>query len=168
MSQAMNQDLHYLQKPFITVGAIFQDDISISDILNDNIDTQEHHGHCYTFKAEVDSGLVVGDFAVVHANDALKIVKIVQVHATPNIDINARYEYKWVVQKIDFTAFKTRHKEQKGINDMLTALEIAERQEALMARLDKMSAKDSTFATLLQKLQDSTGISLLSNKKHDA
>ncbi len=145
----MNQDLHYLQRPFITVGAVFEDDISISEILNDS-ETAEYHGHCYTFKAEVDSGLAVGDYAVVHAQNALKIVKIVQVHAAPAIDINAKFEYKWVIQKIDFSAFKARHSEQKQIHEMLNALEIAERREALMDRLNKMSDKDDGFKQVLK------------------
>lgn len=148
----MNQDLHYLQKPFITVGAVFEDDIGINDILNDAATGDfEYQGFCYTFKAEIGSNFAVGDYAVVHARDELRIVKIVQVHDTPKIDINASFEYKWVIQKIDFTTFKERHSEQKRIDTLLNALQIAERKEALLERLSKMSQKDERFNALLQQ-----------------
>ncbi len=146
----MNQDIHYLQRPFITVGAVFEDDIGINDILNETTQSDfEYKGFCYTFKAEVDSNFAVGDYAVVHAKNELKIVKIVQVHHTPKIDINAHFEYKWVIQKIDFRAFKERHAEQKRIESLLNALEIAERRESLAQRLNQMSVKDENFAKIL-------------------
>lgn len=148
----MKQELHYLQKDFITVGAIFVDEIDINDILNDTTSADcNHQGFCYTFKAEVDGGFVVGDYAVVHARDELKIVKIVQIHDTPKIDVNAHFEYKWVIQKIDFRAFKARHQEQQRIETLLNALHIAERKEALLERLNKMSQKDEHLHELLKQ-----------------
>lgn len=148
----MKQELHYLQKDFITVGAIFVDELDINDILNDarSVDCN-HQGFCYTFKAEVDGGFVVGDYAVVHARDELKIVKIVQIHDTPKIDVNAHFEYKWVIQKIDFRAFRARHQEQQRIETLLNALQIAERKEALLERLNKMSQKDEHLHELLKQ-----------------
>lgn len=160
----MNHDLHYLQKPFITVGAIFEDDIGINDILNESTPADfEYKGFCYTFKAEIDSNFAVGDYAVVHARNELKIVKIVQVHDAPKIDVNANFEYKWVIQKIDFVPFKERHNEQKRIETLLNALQIAERKEALLERLNKMSQKDESFAEILQ--QTLTHQSLIDTKQ---
>lgn len=151
----MNQDGHYLQKPFITVGAVFEDDIGINDIINDTNDaTLDYKGFCYTFKAEIDSDFQVGDYAVVHARDELKIVKIVQVHHTPKIDIHANFEYKWVIQKINFDAFKSRHQEQKRIDELLSALEIAERQKALLDRLNKLANENSAFKELMETVLD--------------
>lgn len=148
----MNQDSHYLQKPFITVGAVFEDNIGINDIINNTNNTElDYKGFYYTFKAEIDSDFKVGDYAVVHARNELKIVRIVQIHDAPKIDMNANFEYKWVVQKIDFGVFKERHQEQKRIETLLNALQIAERKEALLDRLNKMSQKDETFGELLKQ-----------------
>lgn len=158
----MNQELHYLQKDFITVGAIFVDEIDINDVLNDITSADVHHqGFCYTFKAEIDSNFAVGDYAVVHARDELKIVKIVQVHQTPKIDIHAKFEYKWVIQKIDFRAFKARHQEQQRIETLLNALEVAERKQALAERLNKMSAKDDNFAKILNETLPNNALQLI-------
>lgn len=153
----MNQDLHLLQKPFITVGAVFEDDVSVDEILHKGTDNA-YQGFCYTFKAEVDNNLQVGDYAIVHANHALKIVKIVQVHDTPNIDINAKFEYKWVIQKIDFANFKQRLDEQKQLENLLNALQITERKNALVDRLNQASQKDKTFANLLNQIKQTLNI----------
>ncbi|MDO5651072.1 MAG: hypothetical protein Q4G13_02910, partial [Moraxella sp.] len=148
----MNQDLHYLQDPFITVGAVFEDDITVHEILHDLSDKHEYKGFCYTFKAEIGSDFQVGDYAVVHARNELKVVRIVQVHDTPMIDVNANFEYKWVIQKIDFAPFKKRHAEQKRIGQTLAKLDIIERREVLMTRLKKAMAQDDEFASEVQAI----------------
>lgn len=150
----MNQDINYLQKPFITVGAVFENEIYINDILNNNNKDCSHQGFCYTFKAEIDSGLQVGDYAVVHARNQLQIVKIVEIHQVPNIDKNATFEYKWVIQKIDFDNFKNRQNEQKKLAVLLTALSNAEYKQSLLDKLNSLASKDETVKQLIKQLLD--------------
>jgi hypothetical protein len=68
----------------------------------------------YVYKAPKTWELVAGDFALVMVNTALKIVRICEIHAEPQIDLEAQYPYKWLVQKIDmseYDALMTREQE---------------------------------------------------------
>lgn len=139
---SVNQDVNFIQAPFMTVGAIFVDEVSIHE-LTDEVQPV-YHGFSYTFKAEPDSGLEVGDFAVVHANDELKIVKIVAVHDAPKIDPKATFEYKWVVQKIDFSKFLLRQSEQKQLDALLAKANFTKHQDEVKHRL-KLAKEKGAF-----------------------
>lgn len=54
-------------------------------------------------------------------------------------------------KKIDFGTFKECHQEQKRIETLLNALQIAERKEALLDRLNKMSQKMKHLANYESK-----------------
>lgn len=143
------QTAHLLQKPFITVDVVFNDHIDVDDIINGTIARPINQPH-YTFKAELDSGLAVGDYVVVHAQQTLKIVQIIAVHDTPKIDSNASFEYKWVIERIDFQAFCQRRLEERQINKLLAELERIEAENHLQKRLEAASQQDENFATLLK------------------
>ncbi|MDO5058801.1 MAG: hypothetical protein Q4D82_02525 [Neisseria sp.] len=93
---------------FITVDAVFpvSDFLSIEELLSGECDIPS--SRIYTFKAEVDAGFQVGDFALVHAGFEVKIVQIVNVHRTPRLGNPLVSEYKWAIQKIDSSAFRKR------------------------------------------------------------
>jgi len=58
----------------------------------------------YTYKCK-KGDLVAGDQVIVIANDQYKMVTIVSVDSTPDIDPHSTYEYAWIVQKLDLTQY---------------------------------------------------------------
>lgn len=146
----MNQDFNYLQKPFMTIGAVFEDELPISEALRGE-PLPQHHGYVYTFKAELDSGLKAGDFAVVHANDELKIVRVVEVHSSPDIQHDAQFQYKWVIQRIDFELYRERLKEERKLSRLLSRLAFAEKKNQLIERLKNVAEHDTKIAKFLRQ-----------------
>jgi len=59
----------------------------------------------YTYK--VKKGYVqAGDLALVlDTQNRFKVVQVVSVDDTPNIDVNSAFDYKWLVQRIDTTTY---------------------------------------------------------------
>ncbi len=70
-------------------------------------DTKYAEGHqkIYTYKT-TRTDLKVDDFAIVEANDALKIVKIVEVHDKNKIDSDSTIVFKWLVDKVNLAAYQ--------------------------------------------------------------
>lgn len=138
----MKHDIDFLQQHYTTVKAIFPKTLSIQTLIEQNLTRILHEQkaeafHEYSYKAETALGLVAGDLAVVHAKDGLAIVQITQVDATPQIDPNANFNYKWVLDKVDLTAFKRRSAEEKQLTALLDELYYLEKQQELNDRLTK-------------------------------
>lgn len=97
-------------------------------------------------------GLAVGDLALVHAQNRLAIVGIKAVHEVPKINPKANFEYKWVIQKVDLTAFKHHREQDEAHRQLIDRLAFVEQQQALTERLEKAAQKDSLLKELYQKL----------------
>ena len=82
----------------------------------------------YTYKTRI-SDIEEGDFVVVLGAKELTIGEVIKVDDVPNIDPNADFKYKWVVQKVD-----------TGIFDQLT--EKDEEAYKLLIEAEKKVAKD--------------------------
>lgn len=150
-----SHDILYLQRPFITVEAVFTAHPSIGEAVTPaTADTDCGERSRYTFKAEPELGLAAGDFAVVHSRDSLSIVRIVTVHSTPQIDSNARFQYKWVVDKIDCSAYRARLSEEEKLGRLLRQLEFTEKHKALRERMQAACADDATLRAAWQGFQD--------------
>ena len=59
----------------------------------------------YTYKTSED--FTEGDHAVVCPSGILKIVQIVRVDDTPQIDFGSNVEYKWIVQRVSTVTYDT-------------------------------------------------------------
>lgn len=147
-------NIHLLQQNYTTVSAVYLNEIEIEEILSlAEGEIVSDYYKAYTFKANLDLQLKVGDFAVVHSRNALQVVQITQVDAQPNLDLNASFQYKWVVDKVNIQAFKQRMQEQKQFELLLKQLDYVEQQHQLVERLEQASQKDSKLAELWQKLK---------------
>lgn len=145
----MSNNLHLLQKNFTTVDVVFEDEVSIQELRTPS---SHYHSHSYyTYKADLDLNLQAGDFVIVHARDELKIVRVIDVHSEPKIDPNAKFTYKWVVQKIDAQAYLQRLNEEEHLKQILNRLAYVEHKHQLQQRLEKASQYDSVLAELLKK-----------------
>jgi hypothetical protein len=65
-------------------------------------------------------------------NDGLKIVTVIHVDAEPDIDIDASYDYKWAVQKIDLTEFRSLTEREKEFSDTMLQIERVKQRESLV------------------------------------
>lgn len=80
----------------------------------------------YTFKINTSEFPVIGDHVVVSTTKGMRVGVIREVHASPQIDLHADYDYKWVVGKINMDDYlATLHREKA----FTTALEEIERQK---------------------------------------
>lgn len=145
-----SHDILYLQRPFITVEAVFTAHPAIDEAADDTEYTERTR---YTFKAEAELGLTVGDFAVVHARDSLSIVRIVAVHSAAQIDSNAGFQYKWVVDSINLNAYRARQAEEEKLGRLLRQLAFTEKHRALRERMEAASADDATLKAAWQGFQ---------------
>lgn len=156
--------IHSLIEPFITVEAIFKPNLNIDVVLDEslaNLAQQlliDEAARAYTFKADGDLNLKVGDYAVVHANNRLTIVQISAVHAQPQLDPQAEFEYKWVVDKINLQRFITRHKQQQQAEKLYRQMLLIESKNNLQQRFEQASSKDAGFAAKWQSFAKKMGL----------
>lgn len=99
----------------------------------------------YTYKTNVD--LKENDMVVVPSPDGFRVVRIIEVHDSPEIDTDASFDYKWVVDKVDM----------EGYEEILKAEEIAAKElRNVQANAVRRQAKEllkETIGTDLPKLE---------------
>jgi hypothetical protein len=115
--------------------------IKVSFSVSDNSPDTEHYvaptNHSsqratYTYKIAKSVGIKVHDRCVVMVPGGLKIVRVVKVDETPDIDIDAGHDYKWVVQKIDLEAYQAQIDKEKMFADTMLQVERAKQRESLI------------------------------------
>lgn len=73
------------------------------------------------------------DHLVVLTNSSgLAIVTVIHVDAEPDIDIDASYDYRWAVQKIDLTEFRSLTEREKEFSDTMLQIERVKQRESLV------------------------------------
>lgn len=92
-------------------------------------------GKLYTYKTRLK--LVKGDWVIVVVNHVVKVVEVVNVHAAPRIDFDAPYDYKWIVQKVDFANYNKILEEEEGIKHHLDTLDRLQKRSTLLEIFDK-------------------------------
>lgn len=82
------------KKDFTTVGVVFRSAAS------------SWASHLFTYKVLKRWGIKVGDRVIVEIpSGELRIVEVTQVHVKPQITGSERYRFKWIVQRINRTAY---------------------------------------------------------------
>lgn len=112
--------------------------------------TKVRNEKMYTYKVPLDIDVKVGDALIVNPPGGYKIVIVTAVHDQPRINPDARYEYKWIVGKIDDTAYKIRVANEETVKRMV---ELREHQKKVQAHIDAvgLSAEDvELFKSLLE------------------
>lgn len=142
-------------KPFITVKAVFTHELTIDEVLKTSAEDiaktmKLASAYAYTFKADRSLELKIGDYALVHANNELKIVQICEVHDQPQLDPDASYQYKWLVDKVNLAGFKFRQEEAIKAEALYREMEFLESQSQMHERFEQASKKNSGFASKWQ------------------
>lgn len=99
--------LNLLQSGFVTIKVRFKRDQGFSS-------------RDYTYKAPASMGIAVGDEVIVDSpSSGMVVVEVMEVDEFGTIDYTAQHSYKWVVQKVDTTAYKIRSEVEKKAYKLL-------------------------------------------------
>jgi len=87
----------------------------------------------YTYKAPREAGVQVGDHVVTYSDSrGLAIGRVVRVDDAPDIDIDASFEYKWIVQRIDREGYQDRVERERAFNAKMLEVERVKQREELV------------------------------------
>lgn len=142
--------VHLLQNGLTTVKAVFPNHLTLNQMLDG--EKVFSSGYAYTFKADKDLDLKAGDFVLAHANDEVKIVQISEVHDEAQIDADAAFEYKWIIQKIDLAGYRKRLDEERAIGEMLARLQQFETKKRLLERIREAGRFDDVLKKMAGRL----------------
>lgn len=116
--------LHALLENFTTVVVKFLD--------------HSTNGRTYTYKVPTGWNVKAGDDLVVDApSTGMTVVKVLEVHAVPQLDAGADFFYKWAVQKVDRTGYDLQAAREKLF---LEQMAVVERQHSKKELVDKVEA----------------------------
>ncbi len=115
-TMSINHKITALQN-FNTVGCRFDDTRKI-----------------YTYKTS--ENFEVGDKAIVCPNGSLKVVQIVRVDDTPQIEFGSNVEYKWIVQKIDLDSYNDRLEREEKMSVFIRQAIANKQREEVSAALE--------------------------------
>lgn len=104
----------------------------------------------YTYKAKLADGVMVGDAVVVFTpSSGFTVVDVVAVHDVPTF--NYGINYKWIVQRVDATAYRAQEAVEKELSDAaVQEARTAERKSTLKA-IRKAFPEGSAVRSILEK-----------------
>ena len=90
-------------------------------------------GQAYTYKVPKDAGVAVDDFVVVDTKSrGLTLARVVEAHESPQIDIDAPFDYKWIVQKVDRDGYQRRVQAERVFADTMLDIERVRQRESMI------------------------------------
>lgn len=88
-------------------------------------------GSLYTYKAPL--GLIEGDQVVVEMPGGhMRVLDVVKVDETPQIDVDSDIDYKWVVQKVDKTQYNELLAKEEEAKQLIIQQEMAKKRKELV------------------------------------
>lgn len=111
----------------------------------------------YTYKARLEDKLEVGDHVVVDSpTTGLSIAVVTDVHKSPQIDLDAPFTYKWIVQKVDRTRYDEMQTREAEFLETMMEVERTHQRELLLNKfkehLPEGSEARKLFETATQKI----------------
>lgn len=86
----------------------------------------------YVYKVPKDWNVEKNDVLVVERNGGMNLVHVVRVDGEPDIDLDANFDYKWAVQKVDRSAYDALVEKEKGFQDTMLNVERVKQRESLL------------------------------------
>jgi len=131
---------------------------NVVSALQENFNTVEivyrgSNQNTYTFKTDIP--LEVDDLVVVPSvkEHDCDVAIVTKVHATPQIDFNVNYIYKWVMCKIDMEQYNARMEKEESLQQELMRLEFTKAKESVTSMLkEQMNLTDDEFKMLAGKV----------------
>jgi hypothetical protein len=112
----------------------------------------------YTYKVKLSDNAKVGDTAVVMVARGLIMVSIVEVHDVPKIDLDAKFDYKWLVQIIDMAAYNSLLQKEENFKILLQNIERKKQVAAIKNEVLDMYKDDETAHKQLMEAVQSLSI----------
>lgn len=115
---------------------------------------KESEPESWTYKVRKDMGIQVDDAVIVDSpSNGLQIVRVVAVHDTPQIDLDAPFEYKWVIQKIDRAEHDAQVAKEHEFNQMMLEVERTRQRELTLNDLRTHLPEGSEARRLFEAAQ---------------
>lgn len=113
----------------------------------------------HTYKVWKEDDVQEGDAVVVERDSGeLLVVTVVAAHEVPKIDIDASWDYKWIVQKVDMSNYRSQLKREEDFTAMMLEIERTRQREFLLGQfregLPEGSNARRMFETATGKLID--------------
>lgn len=103
----------------------------------------------FTYKVPRAWNVQEGDQLIVLApRDGLKVVLVVRADDNPVIDVDAEFDYRWAVQKVDMTEFQELTLKEQKFGVQLQEIERVKQRESLMDSF-RSSLPEGSAARLL-------------------
>lgn len=102
----------------------------------------------YTYKVELSDNIEVGNVVAVKVGGDVVLAKVVEVHDLPQIDLDADFDYRWIVQKIDFTHYDEVAKREAEFNQAMVEVERVKQREKVKRDMEELLG-DSPMAKQL-------------------
>lgn len=96
----------------------------------------------YTYKAMLTDNIKPGDAVVVEVARGLVLVTVESVDDVPRIDVDATFDYKWVVCKVDQSAYQQRLQAEENFRHSLQMIERKKQQNRIKSELLQLHADD--------------------------
>lgn len=120
--------------------SLLQNDFTTVEVLFPNSNSS------YTYKVPlsmVQEGLKPLDMVVVPARSGFSVATVYTIHDSPQIDLDAPFEYRWIVQKVDTTAYDTRILREREFTESMKAIEKEKRKAEALEDFKKFLPADA-------------------------
>lgn len=144
----MNQKhlLSLLQNDFTTVDVVFESS------MQDSFGRAVSQSKTYTYKANLKDDIQEGDKVVVDSpSKGLCVVTVVSVDKTPRIDVNAPFDYKWIIQKVDTSRYDEMLKKEGQFLEAMAEVERAHQRQLLLEKFQAHLPEGSEARLLFDK-----------------
>lgn len=78
-----------------------------------SVEFPETPGRHYVYKAELPFSPTTGMVVVASPSKGYCLARVVEIHDVPQIDVNASFDYKWIVAKVDDSRYTELVEEDK-------------------------------------------------------
>jgi hypothetical protein len=119
-------------------------------VWNPNMQAQTPTPRTYTYKTK-DRDLKPGDRVIVESQNSHTGLTIAVVHRldeTPRIDVDADFDYKWIVQRVDMAPYNAILEAEAKFNDTLQEVERTHQREILLSKMTEHLPPNSQARTL--------------------
>lgn len=118
-------------------------------------------GRGYTYKVPLAWEIKDGDTLIVLTPQrGLAFVHVVSVDERPDIDLDADFEYRWAVQKVDLTEFQELTLKEQKFNDQMLEVERVKQRESLLDSFRNSLPEGSAARALFEQTTAQLGVTV--------
>lgn len=128
-----NHILSLLQENYTTIHVSFDLEMSSKDLPQERASNRNRQEGLYTYKALLKDNLKPDDMVLVDTpSSGLCVVKVLVVDEEPKIDLNSKFPYKWIVQKVDMSTYNAIQEQEEMFRRRLVEIERNKQKKAVI------------------------------------